>query len=103
MQAEVASARASRMFGEYAADARARERLHTAEQARVGGAKQRDQQMADSSEYTQVPPPGQYLTTASKEGHTLVHARHLAGLKFDVDMTSLGGPPTAHERLTVVA
>ena len=90
MQGEFLKARGSRKFGEYAADARSKARMHASEQGRILGGK-----LAARATFGAGP------EQAEMEGLTLFSfeaARAKIESDFGAveDLTSLSGPPTPH-------
>lgn len=66
--------------------------MHEKEQARIGSAK-------SGMDYSAVPPPTTYF---APDQLSVVKAKHLAGMLYDMDLTAMNGPVSAHERFTVV-
>ena len=53
-------------------------------------------------DYSNVPTPTSYYQPDKTDDLEVIRAKHLSGMQYDMDLTAMNGPVTAHERLTVV-
>ena len=89
----------TRSFGEYAADKRAKLRIHANEQQRINGGKK--ESVEDEDVAMDFDEEGTYLAKTYL-AQPAVENIAIEEAEFDVDLTALAGPPSAHEILDVV-